>query len=439
MVKYIPPKISNGEKYYIVTYGCQMNKSDSERVATVLEDLGYQKTDSEKSADLIVIMACSVRQSAVDRIYGKVKIWQKIKEKRPLLTILSGCVLKEDRKKLSPFFDLIFPISDLPKLPQKLKNLPPYQVKNYFEIQPTYQSNFQAYLPISTGCNNFCTYCVVPYVRGPEICRPANEIINEVKSLIDKGYKEITLLGQNVNSYTSILGNSTSTVDFPELLQIINNIPGNFWLRFITSHPKDLSDELIETMAKCKKICEYLHLPVQSGDNEILKRMNRNYTVEYYKNLIEKIKNKIPEISISTDIIVGFPGESEKQFQNTANLMKEMKFDMAYIAEYSPRPETAAYRLKDDVPKKEKERRRKLLTDILMETAFENNKKYLNKIVEILVEGIDRQGYVYGKTRTFKNVRLKDSPKKLTVGQFAKIKITAVSPWGLEGVCVSCD
>ncbi|MGB9609203.1 MAG: MiaB/RimO family radical SAM methylthiotransferase, partial [Minisyncoccia bacterium] len=268
----------------------------------------------------------------------------------------------------------------------------------------------------------FCTYCVVPYVRGPEICRPAEEIVNEVNELIGRGYKEICLLGQNVNSYFSNL-------NFPKLLKKINDIPGNFWLRFLTSHPKDFSDELIETMVKCKKICEYLHLPIQSGDNQILKEMNRRYTVEHYKNIIEKIRKKIPDIAISTDIIVGFPGETEKQFQNTTKLMKEIKFDMAYIAEYSPRPQTAAIKLNDNVPKKEKEKRRKILTEILKQTAFEKNKKYLGQIVEILVDSEDKDNF-YGKTRTFKTVKIKKSPF-YQIGEFEKVKIISATPFGL--------
>jgi tRNA-2-methylthio-N6-dimethylallyladenosine synthase len=414
-------------KYQLIVFGCQMNKSDAERAAAILENLGYQKTDSEKSADLIMVLACSVRQSAVDRIYGKVKTWQKIKKQRPLITILTGCVLKKDIKNLSPYFDFIFPITDLTQLPQKLnKKINTEQIDDYFKIHPRYQTNFQAYVPISTGCNNFCSYCVVPYVRGPEICRPAEEIIEEVKNLIKNGYKEITLLGQNVNSY---LSPTDKKINFPKLLQIINDLPGNFWLRFVSSHPKDVSDELIETMAQNKKICEYLHLPVQSGDNEILRKMNRNYTVEHYKNIINKIRNKIPTISISTDIIVGFPGETKEQFQNTFNLMKEIKFDMAYIAEYSPRPQTAAFKLKDDVPKKEKERRRKILTEILKETALEKNKNYLNKEVEVLIDSEDEE-YFFGKTRTFKTVKFKKS-KNFKLGEFAKVKIIEALPFGL--------
>lgn len=329
-----------------------MNKSDAERAAAILEKMGYRATDSEESADLIMVVACSVRQSAVDRVYGKAKNWQSMKEKKPLITILTGCVLAKDKKKLAPFFDLIFPVGDLIKLPQKLDKLPASQITDYLAIHPHYENNFQAYVPIATGCNNFCAYCVVPYVRGHEICRPAEDIISEVESLIKAGYKEITLLGQNVNSYHSQACPRPSAkrhlqklipktdgrcdISFPKLLKIIDDLPGDFWLRFITSHPKDLSDELIEVMADSKRICEYLHLPIQSGDNEILARMNRGYTAEHYKKIIAKIRQKMPRIAISTDVIVGFPGETEEHFENTAQLMKDVKFDMAYIAEYSP-------------------------------------------------------------------------------------------------------
>lgn len=438
-------------KYYIITYGCQMNKSDSERLAAVLDDLGYTPTNSEQAADLIATVACSVRQSAIDRIYGRVKIWNKIRKAKKLITILTGCVLKSDQKKLQKAFDFILDIKELNKLPTLLKNKKQLSQK-YLSIVPKYKSPFQAYVPISIGCNNYCTYCVVPYARGPEKYRPAEEIVDEVKCLIKNGYKEITLLGQNVNSYRSRINTngslistnirkiggkisvSSREVSFPKLLQTINDLPGNFWLRFITSHPKDLSDELIMVMAHGKKICKYLHLPVQAGDNCILKAMNRHYTVAHYKNLIKKIRQAIPGIAISTDIIVGFPGETKKQFNNTAKLMKEINFDMAYIAEYSPRPGTAAAKLKDDVPQKEKEHRRILLTKILKKSALKNNQKYLNKIVEVLVEDKNRD-FLYGKTRTFKTVKIKKSPS-IKLGDITKIKIINVQSFGLEGVIV---
>lgn len=402
-----------------------MNKSDAERLAAILEGLGYQKTDNEKSADLIAVVACSVRQSAVDRIYGKIKIWNKLKKNKKIVTLLTGCVLKSDQKKLSQSFDLIFDIKNLNKLPKLLKKERPIS-SDYFSVTPKYQSKFQAYVPISTGCNNYCTYCVVPYARGPEISRPAKEIINEVKSLINSGYKETTLLGQNVNSYYS------ENYNFPKLLKTINDLPGNFWLNFVTSHPKDLSDELIKIMANGKKICQYMHLPVQAGDNKVLKAMNRHYTSVHYKNLIKKIRKAMPDIAISTDIIVGFPKETKAQFNNTAKLMKQINFDMAYLAEYSPRPGTAAAKLEDNVPAAEKSRRWKILNEILKKSALKNNKNYLKKIVEVLINNHDK-GYFYGKTKTFKTVKIKKSPN-IKIGDIIKVKIIKAADFCLEGV-----
>lgn len=429
------------KKYYLWILGCQMNYADAEKIRTVLNKLGYQETFEEKTADLIITVACSVRQTAIDRIYGRAKNWLKIKLNRPLVTILTGCVLKSDMVRMEKIFDYIFEIKDLSKLPRLLVKinrvkegscfLP--QVNNYFSIHPSYSNNFQAYVPISTGCNNFCTYCVVPYVRGKEISRPAKEIINECKDLITKGYKEITLLGQNVNSYGTDSRKRGIYPRFPELLAKIANPQGDFWLRFITSHPKDLTDELIEVIAKNKKICRYLHLPVQAGDDLILKKMNRGYTREHYLNLIKKAREKIPDIAISTDVIVGFPGETKKQFKNTAKLFKETKFDMAYLAKYSPRPGTAAFKLKDSVSSNEKERRFQILNNILKQTALWHNKKLLGKIKTVLIED-KKDKKLFGKTDSYKTVII-NSQKNL-IGQFVNVKIIKAQAFGLEGVLV---
>jgi len=324
------------KKYFLITYGCQMNKSDGERIISVLKKQGYLPALKEAEADLILINVCSVRQSAVNRVYAKVNKYFKKKK-----IILTGCVLKEDKNKLK----------------NKVSEF--WHPDYYFECLPIHQSKFQAFLPIMTGCNNFCAYCVVPYTRGREKSRPAKEIIREIKSLVKKDYKEVILLGQNVNSYKD------KNVNFPKLLKKINNIKGNFKINFITSHPKDMSDELIETMAKCQKLIKEIHLPVQSGDNEILKKMNRHYTASHYKKLIKKIKQKIPGIKISTDIIVGFPGETKKQFQNTVKLAKEIKFEKAYVSKYSPRPGTLAFKLKDNVSPQEKKTRWQILEKLI--------------------------------------------------------------------------
>ncbi len=395
-----------------------MNKSDSERLATALEKLNYSPALKKEEADLVVVNTCSVRQSAVNRIYGQIKNIKKQNKKTKI--ILTGCLLNKDKNQLKNEVDLIFDIKKLSHLSKILQGEFGEKNNDYLKINPKHQSSSIAYVPIMTGCENFCSYCVVPYVRGKEYCRPADEIINEVKKILKNGGKEIILLGQNVNSYLY------EKTNFPKLLKIIDNLKGNFWLSFLTSHPKDLSDELLDVMTGGKNISPYLHLPVQSGDDHILDKMNRKYTVKHYKNLIFKARKKIPDLVISTDIIVGFPQETKKQFQNTAKLMKEIKFDMAYIAKYSPRPQTAAAKLKDNVTQKEKKKRWRCLTDILRKTALENNKKLLHKTVTILAENEN-----FGRTNTFKDVKFKGNKKLM--GKFVRIKIIEAKPWGLKG------
>lgn len=415
-----------------------MNRSDSERIAAVLENIGYSPASNINEADLILVNACSVRQSAIDRIWGLIPKFDKLKaENKNLKTVLTGCLLKKDKRKFAKKpaphraggsgagFDLVFDIKNILKLPEFLKkNEVSIPCNNYLEVKPKYSTNFTAYVPIMTGCNNFCAFCVVPYTRGREISRSAEKILEEAEGLIKKGCKEIWLLGQNVNSYNS------NGVKFPELLKKINNIPGDFWIRFTSSHPKDFSDELIEVMAQSEKVTEYLNLPVQSGDNEVLKKMNRPYAIDYYKDLVKKIRKKIPDITLSTDVMVGFPGETEKQFQNSVNLFKEIKFDMAYISQYSPRPETAASRLEDNISHREKEKRWKILADILKETALEKNKRYIGRTVEVL-PAERKNGFLIGKTRAYKTVRFEGSEN--LIGNFVKVKILEALPWGLKG------
>lgn len=324
-------------KYHIITYGCQMNKSDSERMAANLKSRGYQSTPDIKEADLIVVNMCSVRQSAVDRVFGLAPKLQKLKAKNSeLKTILTGCLLQKDRRKFKHYFD---------------------------EIKPMEQKSCPStFIPISNGCNNFCSYCVVPFTRGRLACREPKDILKEVKESLKSGGKEIWLLGQNVNDYQSP---TQASINFAKLLKMVNDIPGDFQIRFMSPNPADFSDELIETIAKCEKVAKFVNLPVQSGDNQILKKMRRNYTVKQYKDLVKKIRQKMPEINLTTDVIVGFPGETKKQFQNTTKLFKEIKFNLAYIAKYSPRPGTYAFKLKDDISLEEKKRREKCLRKLL--------------------------------------------------------------------------
>ena len=396
-----------------------MNRSDSERIAGVLENIGYKAADKILQADLVVVNACSIRQSAMDRIDGLAK---KLRGKK---TVLTGCILDKDKKKFQTKFDFLLGIEDLLLLPEMLGHKT-IAKNHYLELSPGYSSAFSACIPIMTGCNNFCSYCVVPYTRGREVSRPAEEILREIKGLIKSGYKEIWLLGQNVNSYKT-----KDKISFAKLLEMVNNIPGKFWIRFTSPHPKDFSAELIETMAKSKKVTPYLNLPVQAGNNTVLKRMNRPYTIEKYKRLVKKIRQAFKQkIAISTDVIVGFPGETKKQFSDTCDLFKKIKFDMAYINRYSARSQTAAAKMEDTVSDKEKKNREEILNDILKITALEKNKEFIDKEVEVLVQD-NIKGFSIGKTSHFKTIKFPG--KKCQIGTFVKVKVLDASPWGLKG------
>ncbi|MBI2042336.1 MAG: MiaB/RimO family radical SAM methylthiotransferase [Candidatus Nealsonbacteria bacterium] len=326
-------------KYHIITYGCQMNKADSGRAAAMLEKKGYKPTKDIKAADLILVNMCSVRQSAVDRVHGLFHKFEELKIKnRKLKTILTGCVLKKDQKKLREIFD---------------------DVQPGLYVKSGGKNNSLSNITISNGCNNFCTYCVVPFTRGNLVCHDHRAILKTAKRAVKAGAREIWLLGQNVNDYQS------GAVNFAKLVAMINAIPGDFRFFFTSPHPKNFSDELIVALAKCQKFSKRLNLPAQSGDDEILKRMGRNYTVKQYEALVKKIRKNIPDINLSTDVIVGFPGETRRRFNNTAKLFRKIKFNIAYVAKYSPRPGTAAANLKDDVPRLEKKRREQILNGII--------------------------------------------------------------------------
>lgn len=427
-------------KYHIITIGCQMNKADSERIATFLEDNNYRKEEDWLRADLIILTTCGIRQSAEDRAYGLVGRISKLNPKAKI--IIAGCLAKRKdvQKRLAGKVDLFMPIDELPNLLKLLKNnnnsnssLKKIIAGEYLTIPPKHENSFSAYVPIGNGCNNFCSYCVVPYARGPEVYRLAEDIIVEVKGLIKQGYKEIILIAQNVNSYQS------GEINFSKLLSRIASLPGNFWIRFFSSHPKDLSDELISVLASSDKICQHLHIALQSGDDKILELMNRKYTASYFCSLIEKIRKAKPGIVVTTDVIVGFPGETKKQFLNTVKLIKEMNFDMAYISIYSPRPGTVSWNMKDDVSKEEKKSREKVLLDILEVNSQKINESYLNKEVIVLVEGINKRAKYYGKISGFKTIRFNAGPDMLAkdiIGNFVKVKINKVVKNNLEGKLV---
>jgi tRNA-2-methylthio-N6-dimethylallyladenosine synthase len=418
-------------KYHIITFGCQMNKSDSERIAAVLESMKYKETLNLKEADLFILNMCSVRQPAVDRVYGLTPQFKALKTKnRGFKTVLTGCILKPERAKLEQIFDFVLDKKDLDKWPQLLKGKEVEDKKSdYFKILPRHTNNIQALVPISNGCDNFCTYCAVPFTRGRLISRNYKDIIKEVKDLADAGYKEIWLLGENVNSYNS------RGVNFSKLIKEIDKISGKFWLRFTSPHPKDFSNELIKTLKESKKFVPYLNLPAQSGDNYILRKMNRPYTREKYLALVKRIKKAFKNnISISTDIIVGFPNETEVQFRNSERLMKKAKFDMAFISEYSPRPQSFSFeKLENNVLKKDKKRRAFILNQILKETALKNNQKLLNKEVEVLVSEKDGE-YCNGRTDQNKAIRFK-SNEDLS-GKFVKVRIIKATAWNFEGILI---
>lgn len=453
-------------KYYLWILGCAMNYSDAERLASVLESLGYSRTENESGADLIVVLACSVRQKAIDKIYGKTKAWVKLKlVNRNLKLIITGCVLEKDKPKMRETFDAIIPIGNINELPLLLVSLrgaegdaaisktnrsprpnglamtkPEYD--DYLSIPPNYQLSYRAYIPIMTGCDNFCTYCAVPYTRGREKSRPAEEIIKEVRSLIKRGYKEITLLGQNVNSYAvnkKDIRQNTKGNQFAKLIKEIDKVPGDYRVYFYSNHPKDMSEELIETLSKLKHFPHYIHLPLQSGNNEILKKMNRHYTKKQYLDLVAKIKKAMPDVTLTTDIIVGFPGETEKEVTDTVNVMEKAKFDMAFLAQYSPRPGTVSAKMTDDVPKAEKVRREKISQQILAKTVLENNRKLVGKIVPVLIDE-EKNGKLYGRTEGYKVVGISSKPRaqspELKIGQFVNIKITKAESWKLLGLLV---
>lgn len=431
-------------QYHIITIGCQMNKADSERIASFLEERGYLASASWLGVDLVILTTCGIRQSAEDRVYGLVN---RIRQGNPqAAVVITGCLARREdvKKRLRGKADLFMPINELPNIFALLKDshrqlslsadaVRELSGEKYLTIIPKYQSSFTAYLPIGNGCNNFCSYCVVPYARGREVYRPAADIVKEAKALLKRGYKEIILIAQNVNSYRS------GRTDFPRLLSKLASLPGAFWLRFSSSHPKDLSLELIKVLASSDKICHHLHVAVQSGDDEILRAMNRRYTAAHFSSLIKKIRKAKPGIAITTDVIVGFPGETKKQFQNSVKLFKELQFDMAYTAQYSPRPGTASWKMEDNVSREEKRRREQVLTEILRKSGKKANRAYLRRTVAVLAEGKNRRGHYYGKTSSFKTVSFTapaDIRPEEIIGNFVEVKIKKIQDFGLEGVLV---
>jgi len=408
--------------YHIWTIGCQMNKAESERLGSCFEEAGYQATDDTAGADLIVLNSCVVRQSAENRVINKLHNLKQLKKSKPdMLLAVTGCLVnsEDDRlKKEFPHVDHFFKPGDYP----------PWLEKDGAALPLPHHPSPSVYIPIIQGCDNFCSYCIVPYRRGRERSRAVPEITCEVIELVRRGAREVTLLGQNVDSYGHDL---PGRPDLADLLTELNEVKGLARIRFLTNHPKDMSPRLIEAIARLDKVCEQISLPVQSGSNDILKAMRRGYAVEQYRQLITQIRQRIPGVALSTDVIVGFPSESEGQFQQTLDLLSGIKFDTVHVAAYSPRTGTAAAReLEDNLPLTEKRERLKKVEQLQEKIAEEINASLLGKSVEILVEGKTR-GKWHGRTRTGKLVFFSDENN--CFGQLIPIRIERTSPWALQG------
>lgn len=435
-----------GKKYFLRTYGCQMNVHDSEEIKAILENLGYTETDELEDSDIVVLNTCAIRENAHDKVFGYLGRCKHLKAtiKKDLIVCIGGCMAQEEvvvneLKTKHPYVDIIFGTHNIHELATMIKNvgkerqdIKVYSIEGnvYENIDYKRDSKITAWVNIMYGCDKFCTYCIVPYTRGKQRSRRACEIVREVEKLVSEGYQEVTLLGQNVNAYGKDL---ESEMTFAGLLEAVakTNIPR---VRFVTSHPWDFTDEMITTIAKYPNIMPYIHLPLQSGSSRILKLMGRRYTKEEYLELFDKMKKKIPGVAISTDIIVGFPGETESDFTETLEVVKHCKYDGAYTFIFSPRVGTPAASMPDDTPLKEKEDRLHRLNELVNSYSLENNQKLLNKTVPVLIQGISEKGSnkVYGYTDTMKLVNVVGS--KDLIGKIVNVTITDAKSFSLDGI-----
>jgi tRNA-2-methylthio-N6-dimethylallyladenosine synthase len=432
-------------KLFIKTFGCQMNVNDSEYIIGQLEQLGYSTTEDIFKSNLILLNTCCVRAKVEQKIYSLIGKIKKIKNNNPNVILgICGCMAQKEKENIferAPYVDFIFSPSQVNNL-EEIINIVRYGNKKYISCENTPEFSFNhipvkreskisAWIQIMRGCNNYCSYCVVPYTRGPEQSRGVSEILSEVKRLAQSKYKEIFLLGQNVNSYGKDLSQS---VTFSELLELLNNIDGIERIRFTTSHPKDFSFDLIKTIKKCNKICNHIHLPIQSGSSKILKMMNRKYDVNYYKNIIKEIRNNIDNIAITTDVMVGFPGETEEDFMATLRAFKEIEFDEAYTFIYSNRDNAIASLLPEQVPLQLKKERLWKLIDLQKNISTKINKKLEGEILEVLVDKKSKkhiENQFSGRTGSNKTVVF--TSKQDLLGQLVNVKIIKSSPWTLYG------
>lgn len=430
--------------YFLLTYGCQMNESDSERYAGQLESLGYRRTEDMDMADVVLLNTCCVRETAEGKILGKIGELKHVKQHNPNLIIaVAGCMAQEWQDRLferAPHIDLVIGTHNIHKLIELIRER---QAKSghYLEADMTVPAfhdlptkrfqKFFAWVPIMNGCNKFCTYCIVPYVRGREVSRPIADIVREIEEIAKEGYKEITLLGQNVNSYGLDLKDGT---DFSALLQAVDRIDGIERVRYMTSHPKDMTFAMIDAIADSKKVVNHMHLPIQSGSDELLKKMNRGYTVDQYMELVEYARKRIPDLVLTTDIIVGFPGETEEMFCQTLDLLKRVQYDMAYTFIYSPRTGTPAAKMDHQIPQEEKSRRLQRLMDVQNVYSLQLNQAMEHKGYEVIVEGPTKndENHWFGRTTGNKMI-IWEHDGSAAVGDTVKVAVDKGQTWVLKG------
>lgn len=437
---------SENKLFYISTFGCQMNEEDSEKLSGMLKNIGYSRTETKEEAGIILYNTCCVRENAENKVFGNLGQLKALKRKNPDLIIgICGCMMQQEGmadKILStfPYVNIVFGTHNAYKFPEYLNRVKTegVQIKEIFNKEEEIveglpidrKSDVKAFVTIMYGCNNFCTYCIVPYVRGRERSRKSEDILNEVKELVKAGYKEITLLGQNVNSYGKGL---EEDINFAKLLRMINEVEGIERVRFMTSHPKDLTDDVILAIKECDKLCEQIHLPVQSGSNNILKKMNRHYTREYYMELVNKIKKEIPGVSLTTDIIVGFPGETEEDFLETLELVREVGYSAAFTFIYSRRNNTPADMMLNQVDDADKHHRFDRLVKAVNENVIKLNKEFENQVVEVLVEGMSKNDETKYSGRTRNGRLVNFEGENVKIGDLVNVEITRAQPFSLLG------
>ena len=424
-----------------------MNKSDSERIAGILSHFDYVETDVEKEADLLIVNTCSIRQLSADKAYSLLGVWGKWKKTRPELKIaICGCVAQQDKEKVrqrAPYVDLVFGTHNIYELPELIKriendekvcaitNKPVICDQNEFKI--IRKKSVNAWIPIIEGCNNFCTYCVVPFTRGRERSRRPEEIITEAKNIVKEGFKEITLLGQNVDSYGKDFNDENITL--ANLLRELNKIEGQFRIRFVTSYPSDITDDLIDAVEECDKVCKYFHIPMQSGNSHILEEMNRHYTKAQYYEIVSKIRNRFPDVAITSDFIAGFPGETEEEFQDTLDAIDELELDYSNTAAYSPRVFTKAGKMVDKFLSEEvKYERLNRLNEKNREVCLKSNEKFVGKTLNVLVESkTEKEGKITLNGRADNNKIVHFESSKNEIGDFVDVKINKAQTWCLYG------